>query len=107
MSGGERVMLHEACRLADRLDRFDKILRGDASTWATIRDRDGNLELMINTAASEARQTAGQLRQYLVALGQVRAPGDDAKGAEPVDDPLAAARAARSQRLRDAGAAGS
>lgn len=69
LTGGERVMLHEACRLADRLDQFDRLLRGEIDTWASIRDRDGELELMINSAATEARQTAGQLRQHIVALG--------------------------------------
>lgn len=75
----ELVQLTEACRLKDRLDRLDALLRGDLDTWASIRERASVTELHIDSAASEARQCATVLKQLLAAL---RLP-DEATGARP------------------------
>ena len=40
---GARLLLHEACRLADRMEKLDRILRGDVDTWVSIElPRDGS-----------------------------------------------------------------
>lgn len=112
MGGAERVMLEEACRLADRLDHFDQMLRAEGKVWATIVDARGDNDmpskLIVTGVLSEARQTAGQLRQHIVALDlvvKVADPDDPGAGGNGASvDPLAAAREARA--TRQAGAPG-
>lgn len=105
MGAGERVMLEEACRLADRLDRFDKLISANTREWARLQFKENaeEYELVIDSVVSEARQTAGQLRQHIVALGLVTKvaevvdpPAVAGKGATV--DPLDAARQARAAR---------
>lgn len=86
-----RVLLDEACRLADRLDGLDRVLAGDVDTWATIRNGRGEdmpAEIVVNSAMSEARMTATALRQIITELSP--AAGDDAaqpaKGGSVSDD---------------------
>lgn len=66
----QKAMLEEACRIKDRLDKLDELLRGDVETWATlVHDlRTQDYELKIDGALSEARQQANQLKQLLIAL---------------------------------------
>lgn len=92
---GERVLLHEACRAADRLDRLAGILSGGDEAWAqvVIPPHTDLMRLEVSAALGEARQQQAALRLTLTALGLERAPGsraapdsdDDAKG-DPVDD---------------------
>jgi hypothetical protein len=78
---GERgvVLLEEACRIADRLDRLDEILTGQAEVWAIlVHDlRTEDYELRIDGALIEARQQAATLRQILTSLPVKEAPGGD------------------------------
>ena len=53
LNPGERVLLDEACRLVDRLDRFEALLAGEAESWATIRDFD--------ESSAAAQQTVSEL----------------------------------------------
>lgn len=63
------ALLEEVCRTADRLDRLDALLTGDADVWAQlVENRDGTVELQIDSALSEARQQANALRHLLAAL---------------------------------------
>jgi hypothetical protein len=69
----ELAMLEEACRIADRLERLDELLRGDAEVWTRIRlpREDGPeqpLTLVIDSALSEARQQANIFKQLVAAL---------------------------------------
>jgi hypothetical protein len=77
---GERglVLLEEACRTADRLDRLDSLLSGDTESWARIEDtRDGMpSELIIDSALSEARQQGAALLRLLTSLPMVRESDD-------------------------------
>lgn len=76
---GERglLLLEEACRTADRLDRLDALLVGDQESWARVdRQRDGTFELVIDSALTEARQQALALRQLLTSI-PVKESGDD------------------------------
>ena len=73
------VQLTEACRMKDRLDQLDRLLRGDVSAWAEIVDRDGSPSaLVINGALDKANTTANTMKQLLAAL---RLP--DAAGSRP------------------------
>jgi hypothetical protein len=40
LTPSERVLAEEACRLADRCDKLDRILRGDTAEWLKFRLRD-------------------------------------------------------------------
>lgn len=94
---GERglVLLEEACRIADRLDKLDALLKGDADVWCRlVHDlRSEDYELRIDSALIEARQQANTLRQLVAGL-PLKEPddGDDDEddwvgaGAAPVLD---------------------
>src|SRR5689334_13168041 len=78
----ELVLLEEACRITDRLDRLDKVLTGEAEDWLDLRQRKGSpevLEIVVDSALSEARQQANVLKQLVAAL---RIP-DEATGKKP------------------------
>lgn len=77
---GERglVLLEEACRIADRLDQLDALLRGDAEVWCRLvfDDRYQEYELRIDSSLMEARQQANTLRQLVASLPLKEAGGD-------------------------------
>lgn len=81
LDASQRVMLEEACRCADRLDRLDDLLRGDIDTWMHLQadEGSGGQVLRIDSALSEARQQQTVLKQLLAAL---RLP-DEASGKRP------------------------
>lgn len=77
---GERglLLLEEACRIADRLDRLDALLVGDADTWARLdHRRDGTTEVVVDSALTEARQQALALRQLLASIPEKESGDDD------------------------------
>jgi hypothetical protein len=71
----ELVLLEEACRLADRLDRLDRILRGDDAEWMRVRPvDDGQVYVVVlDKALAEARQQAATVKQILAELRASRA----------------------------------
>lgn len=77
----ERVLLEESCRIADRLDKLDAFLSGEADAWIKFRVSEDASEVtvVIDSALSEARQQANVLKQLVAAL---RLP-DDASGKRP------------------------
>lgn len=78
----ERVLLEEACRIADRLDRLDRLLTGSAQDWVRLVESKGDperQEVVIDNALSEARQQANVLKQLVAAL---RLP-DEQSGKRP------------------------
>lgn len=100
-----RVLLYEACRIADRLDRLDAMLAG-REDWVRLQSRDGDAAfvVVVDALLAEARQQAsalrglvGELRQALPASkkSSSRSAGSEtsSKGAAGVAD--LAARAAR------------
>ncbi|MFI8778236.1 hypothetical protein ACIGH6_14285 [Brachybacterium paraconglomeratum] len=79
------VLLEEACRCADRLDKLEEKLSGREDAWAHLLSRtdlgdadDHVIELRIDSALSEARQQQNVFKQLLASL---RLP--DAAGARP------------------------
>lgn len=63
------VQLTEACRMKDRLDKLDELLRGDVDAWATIEDFDGHPSvLVISSALDKANTTANVMKQLLAAM---------------------------------------
>ena len=72
---GERVLLEEACRTADRLDVLDRILRGDQESWMTFQalNEDGSMvRVVLNSVLAESRQQQVALKQLLAELRQSR-----------------------------------
>lgn len=66
-----RVLLEEACRLADRCDQLDDFLRGREDAWMRFhaRNEDGSIvEVVVDRALTEARQQAATLRGLLAEL---------------------------------------
>lgn len=76
-----RALAEEACRAKDRLDQLNRILSGDAESWArlTHNARRDVYELVIDRALTDANATAGLMKQLIVAL---RLP-DQATGRRP------------------------
>ena len=65
----QEVQLTEACRMKDRLDKLDELLRGDVGAWATIEDFDGRPSvLVISSALDKANTTANVMKQLLAAM---------------------------------------
>jgi hypothetical protein len=80
----ELVLLEEACRTADRLEKLDELLRGDVDAWIRIRfprprREDETLVLNVDGALSEARQQQNIFKQLVAAL---RLP-DEKSGKRP------------------------
>lgn len=79
-----RVLLEEACRIADRLDRLDKLLDGDAESWVSLVEQRGDPErqiVVIDRPLAEARQQAVALKQL---IAEIRAIDAGKVGAPPV-----------------------
>ena len=65
----QEVQLTEACRMKDRLDKLDELLRGDVGAWATIEDFDDRPSvLVISSALDKANTTANVMKQLLAAM---------------------------------------
>lgn len=97
----DRVVLLEACRLADRCDRLDGILAGDAGTWATIAYTQGSLSIVVDKALAEARQHAVALARLVshlrrVGEGAEAGAGEVPPGVTSLTERVAAKRASAS-----------
>lgn len=112
-SPGAALLLEEACRTADRLDRLDGILRGEEQEFARVKlprdweiGDDGELVLVVNGALAEARQQANVLRQMLATLEIVKAQagGQPAEAKDPLEALLSAGSNVR--RFPSAGSVG-
>jgi hypothetical protein len=82
------VLIEEACRLADRLDKLDAILGGRDKAWITLEIPEGGVtaEVIVDKVLSEARQQQIALKQLLGELRQSRA----STPAKPLRPPQAA-----------------
>jgi hypothetical protein len=88
----------EAARITDRLERLDRLLRGEDSEWFRVANlADDTCVLVVNSALGEARQQAGMLRQVLATLEDLTPKESDEPG-----DALAGLMAGLSAPLRDA-----
>lgn len=87
----ERVLIAEACRIADRLERLDRQLRGADREWLrlTWRETEGDLIVTVDKALSEARQQAVALKQLLGEIRQAQAPAKSAPARTAAPGPTA------------------
>jgi hypothetical protein len=73
----QRVVLEEAARTADRLEKLDRILRGDDRVWAYVDVPDvGRMQLIIEKPMAEARAQQASLARLLSELRHMLAPAD-------------------------------
>jgi hypothetical protein len=83
------VLIIEAGRIADRLEKLDALVSGDTDTWASLLDRRGDVvELKIDSAMVEARQQATVLRQLLAEIRRIRAGESEVDADDDVLDDL-------------------
>ncbi|WP_239153716.1 hypothetical protein [Virgisporangium aliadipatigenens] len=76
----ERVLIEEACRLVDRLDRIDGILAGRDRAWMTLEIDDlGEVTIVLDKVLSEGRQQQVALKTVFAELRQARAGAPPAK----------------------------
>lgn len=94
-SPARRVLMEEACRIADRLDRLDALLTGESDAWArfTVSDDGAEVTVTVDKALAEARQQQLALRAIVAELRQGQAEQPQQGGG--ILDQLAARRAAR------------
>jgi len=97
LSGARRVLLEEACRLVDRLDRLDAILNGRDRAWLTLEVADDGTEItvVVDKVLSEARQQQLALKQLAAELRQGADGSDEQDQGGSILDQLAAQRAKR------------
>lgn len=74
----QEVNLLEACRLKDRCDKLDELLRGKVEVWAklTHRTQTDDYELVVDKAFASAIAASNQMKQHLAALRLPDALGD-------------------------------
>lgn len=91
LSPQARVVLEEAARTADRLERLDGLLRGTADEFASVRFTEGRTELVVDRTLGEARAQQASLARLLSELRHTLAPGEAAPGpsAQPTAGPPA------------------
>jgi len=67
------VMIVEAGRIADRLDRLAALLAGERSSWLSLKNgRDGAIEVKVDSALQESRAQATTLRGLLYEIHRQR-----------------------------------
>lgn len=74
---GERVLIEEAARIADRLDVLDRVLTtgGDWLNFEPVLPDGSIVRVVVTNVLAEARQQQATLKQLLAELRQCRAGG--------------------------------
>lgn len=71
-----QVMLIEACRIVDRLDRLDGFLAGrEFLRLRSMEGREGHVTIHVDRALAEAREQANTLRQLLLEIDRATRRG--------------------------------
>lgn len=87
------ALILEACRIADRLDKLDAILRGGEDEWIRLAEQlvggdwMGDVVMTVNPLLAEARQQATALQRLLDKLQTKAEPA--AKGPDVLEQLLA------------------
>lgn len=111
LTAGERVLVEEAERLLDLLDRMDAVISGDVGTLLTVAGRVARIEdededtvtvvvqLEVRAVLAERRQTVAELRQVVKQLDLPLPASATAEGDAPAPSGLVASlMAKRAQR---------
>jgi hypothetical protein len=70
---GITVMVTEAGRIADRLDKLAAVLAGERSSWLSLKLGNQVTEIKVDNALGEARHQATTLRGLLAEIHRQRA----------------------------------
>ncbi|WP_072691212.1 hypothetical protein [Rhodococcus marinonascens] len=79
------VMILEAARIKDRLDKFDRLLSGDEGAWLRLIPSRGDVEVLevkADSALQESRQQTTVLRQL---ISEIRRQKGDGGGSDEDD----------------------
>lgn len=69
LSATESVLLLEACRMKDRLDRLDQLTRKKSTKWLAVQVPDGpQLQLRVTSADTAANTAATAMKQLIAAV---------------------------------------
>ncbi|SDZ55277.1 hypothetical protein SAMN05216215_109715 [Saccharopolyspora shandongensis] len=71
----QAVLLLEACRIADRLDKLDAQLRGEDWLRFDVDETGAEVTVIVDRVLSEARQQATALKQIVAELRQTAGGG--------------------------------
>lgn len=90
LNPASRVVLAEACRMTDRLDRFAAALSSKKTFWFELGDAENALEdgvpVVVNNMIGEARQMTAGIRQALNSIGVLQAGEKKSKGNSITDE---------------------
>lgn len=95
------VLLEEACRTADRLDKLESQLSGEDRAWLRLKvpDDGGEVEIVVDRLLAEARQQQLALKQLVAQIHAARTADD-----KPAGQPASTAGGGNLAFLRDAAA---
>lgn len=106
--GARAVLMAEASRLADQLEKLDQIITGDDATWLQLEIPEGKpikLVIPIQAAIAERRQSVTVFRHVLAQLWNVGTPAGEVAGSgspkEVSVDDLARKRSERRSAAAD------
>ena len=94
---GTTILVRQAARVADRIERIDELLSGDAKAWARVGiprlDTDGGrivVEVHVSDLVKEERQQTTVLRNLLAEIHRQRSgqPADPPDPSKKEDDDL-------------------
>ncbi|WP_420100175.1 hypothetical protein [Corynebacterium sp.] len=107
LDAGARVILAEACRMRDRLERFSAALSVQEALWfelgepEELRNGDVQVQVVVNNMIGEARQMQAAVATALGKIGVLKQA--EAKSSGPsVEDQLAEQRRKRLAAAREA-----
>lgn len=84
------LVLTEACRMADRLDRFAAALASESSLWFELGDPDSldteGVPVVVNNMIGEARQMTAAVRQALSSIGVLQQAEKKSAGTSMADE---------------------
>ncbi|MBU8833610.1 hypothetical protein [Mycolicibacterium goodii] len=67
------LLIVEACRMADRLEKCNELLEGREETWMRLKMGREVVEVYVDKVLAEARQVATVFRHYLADIHRQRA----------------------------------
>lgn len=73
LTRSDRPLIDNVCRISDRLDALDRVIRGVGPEWVILKTgAGGDLVIVVNGALAESRAQALALRALLSELRQSR-----------------------------------
>ncbi|WP_147592728.1 hypothetical protein [Corynebacterium provencense] len=112
LDAGAKVVLGEACRMRDRLERFSAALSVQSTLWfelgepEELRTGDVQVQVVVNNMIGEARQMQAAVATALNKIGvlkQAEAKSDGPSVEDQLAEKRAARRAAAAKAAREAG----